>query len=111
LKGVRTAKSSLGSGQVVYQDYTHLHGPLQMAVAPNGDLLVAGSDGSNADPNQPSEIVEFTPAGQFVSQFSTDPNNGGAFGVALQSLGSLAFRIAAVDDDENTLKTWTEIVH
>jgi hypothetical protein len=111
LKGVRTAKSSLGSGQVVYQDYTHLHGPLQMAVAPNGDLLVADSDGSNADPNQPSEIVEFTPAGQFVSQFSIDSNNGGAFGVALQSLGSLAFRIAAVDDDENTLKTWTEIVH
>jgi hypothetical protein len=111
LKGVRTAKSSLGSGQVVYQDYIHLHGPLQMALATNGDLLVADSDGSNADPSQPSEIVEFTPAGQFVSQFSIDPNNGGAFGVALQSLGSLAFRIAAVDDDENTLKTWTEIVH
>ncbi len=111
LKGVRAAKSSLGSGQVVYQDYNHLHGPLQMAVALNGDLLVANSDGSNVDPNQPSEIVEFTPAGQFVSQFSVDPNNGGAFGVALQPLGSVAFRIAAVDDNANTLNTWTEIIH
>jgi hypothetical protein len=82
-----------------------------MGVAPNRDLLVANSDGSNVDPNQPSEIVEFTPAGQFVSQFSVDPNNGGAFGVALQSLGSVAFRIAAVDDNANTLNTWTEIVH
>jgi hypothetical protein len=72
---------------------------------------VANSDGSNVDPNQPSEIVEFTTAGQFVSQFSIDVNNGGAFGVALQGIGSLAFRIAAVDDDQNVLRTWTEIVH
>ncbi len=111
LKGVRSAKSSLGSGELVYQDYVHLHGPLQLATAPNGDLLVANSDGSNVDPNQPSEIVEFTTAGQFVSQFSIDVNNGGAVGVALQSIGSLAFRIAAVDDDQNVLRTWTEIVH
>jgi hypothetical protein len=54
---------------------------------------------------------EFTTAGQFVCQFSIDVNNGGAFGVALQAIGSLAFRIAAVDDDQNVLRTWTEIVH
>jgi hypothetical protein len=72
---------------------------------------VANSDGSNVDPIQPSEIVEFTTAGQFVSQFSVDANDGGAFGVALQSIGALAFRIAAEDDDQNVLRTWTEIVH
>lgn len=110
LKGVRAAKSSLGSGQLVYQDSVHLHGPTQMALAPNGDLLVANSDGSNLDPNQPSEIVEFTKAGQFVSQFSVDQNNGGAFGVAVNSLGAEAFRIATVDDDANTLTTFTELV-
>jgi len=111
LSGVRTAKSSLGTGQVVFQDNVHLHGPTQMAAAPNGDLLVANSDGSNADPNQPSEIVEFDTTGQFVAQFSVDPSNGGAFGVALQSLGAQAFRIAAVDDNANTMTTWAEIVH
>jgi hypothetical protein len=110
LKGVRAAKASVGSGQLVYQDFVHLHGPTQLALAPNGNLLVADSDGSNVDPNQPSEIVEFTTAGQFVTQFSIDQNNGGAFGVAVDSLGSEAFRIATVDDDTNTVTTWTELV-
>ncbi len=111
LSGARTAKSSLGTGQVVYSDDVHLHGPIQLATAPNGDLLAANSDGSNADPNQPSEIVEFTTAGQFVAQFSIDPNNGGAFGVALRSLGSEAVRVAAVDDNANTVTTWTKVVY
>ena len=29
----------LGKGRLVYQDATHLHGPLGLALAPNGDLL------------------------------------------------------------------------
>ncbi len=111
LSGARAAKSSLGSGQVMYSDDVHLHGPIQLATAANGDLLVANSDGSNADPNQPSEIVEFTTAGQFVSEFSIDPNNGGAFGVALRSLGSEAVRVATVDDNADTMTTWTKVVH
>jgi len=69
---------------------------------PNGHLLVANSDGSNVDPNQPSEIVEFTVGGQFVTQFSVDPNNGGAFGVNVHNVGG-AVRFAAVDDNANTL--------
>jgi len=77
LSGAVAAKTSLGSGRVVYSDLVHLHGPTQLAAAPNDDLLVADSDGSNVDPNQPSEIVDFTIAGQFVDQFSVDPNNGG----------------------------------
>lgn len=91
-----------GPGTVIYQDSVHLHGPLDLAIVPNGHLLVANSDGSNADPNQPSEIVEFTVDGQFVTQFSVDPNNGGAFGVSVHNVGG-AVRFAAVDDNANTL--------
>jgi hypothetical protein len=91
-----------GTGTVIYQDNTHLHGVLDLVIAPNGHLLVANSDGSNVDPNQPSEIVEFTTGGEFVTQFSVDPNNGGAFGVNIQSVGG-ATRFAAVDDNQNSL--------
>ncbi|MGH9612066.1 MAG: hypothetical protein ACRD4P_03185 [Bryobacteraceae bacterium] len=94
--------SDAGPGAVIYQDIAHLHGPLDLVFAPNGHLLVANSDGSNAVPTQPSEIVEFTLAGAFVAEFSVDPNNGGAFGVALQSIGG-GTRFAAVDDNASTL--------
>jgi len=75
-------------------------------MTPTGDLIIANSDGSNVDPNQPSELVEFTTTGKFVSQFSVDPNNGGAFGLALKNLGGGLVRFAAVDDNANTLTTW-----
>jgi hypothetical protein len=90
----------------VYTDKQHLHGPLDLAMLPNGNLIVANSDGSNADPNQPSELVEFTTGGAFVSQMSIDPNNGGAFGLALTNLGSGLLRFAAVDDNTNSLTMW-----
>ena len=76
-------------------------------MAPNGDLIVANSDGSNADPNEPSEIVEFTPAGEFVAQYSIDMANGGAFGLNLINLGAGNLKFAAVNDNQNTLNTWT----
>jgi hypothetical protein len=95
-----------GTGKMIYQDNTHLHGPLDLVLAPNGHLIVANSDGMNVDPNQPSEIVEFTTDGQFVAQFSVDPNNGGAFGVNLVNVGG-AVRFAAVDDNKNDLNMWT----
>src|SRR5260370_12632731 len=44
-----------GTGKVIFQDATHLHGPIAMVLAPNGDLIVANGDAANADPNQPSE--------------------------------------------------------
>ena len=75
-------------------DPTHLHGPLDLAILPNGHFLVANSDGSNADPNQPSELVEYTAAGQFLAQMSVDPNNGGAFGLAINNLGWGTVRLA-----------------
>ena len=68
------ATNNQGTGTIVYQDPVHLHGALAMAKAPNGHLLVTQNDAINADPNQPSEIVEFTLGGQFVKQVSIDPN-------------------------------------
>jgi hypothetical protein len=96
-----------GTGALVYQDNLHLHGPLDLVMAPNGDLIVANSDGSNVDPNQPSEIVEFTPGGKFVAQYSIDKANGGAFGLNLINAGAGNVKFAAVNDNQNTLSTWT----
>jgi hypothetical protein len=95
-----------GTGHLVYEDSTHLHGPLGMAQAPNGDLLVANSDVINSDPNQPSEIVEFTVSGHFVKQLSVDPAQGGSFGLAVAS-GRGGTRFAYVDDAANTLTIFT----
>jgi hypothetical protein len=96
-----------GTGRLIYQDAVHLHGPLDLAIAPNGHLLVANGDGFNADPNQPSEIVEFTTYGAFVKEISVDPNNGGAFAVAIGKQFDDVTRLAAVDDNANTLTIWT----
>ena len=99
-------QSDAGAGTLVYRDNTHLHGPLGLAIAPNGHILVANADAVNVDENQPSEIVEFTTDGVFVAQLSVDANNGGAFNVRLRQAGG-AVRFAAVDDNANTLTTWT----
>ncbi len=95
-----------GKGHVIYQDNVHLHGPIGMAEAPNGHLLVANADVINSDPNQPSEIVEFTIEGKFVKQLSVDPGQGGSFGLAVAVSGHTA-QFAAVDDVTNTLSIWT----
>ena len=97
-----TTAADNGKGTVVYADAMHLHGPIGLVLVPNGDLITANSDAVNADPNQPSELVEFTPTGQFVGQFSVDPNNAGAFGLSLSSANGLP-RIAAVNDNTDTL--------
>jgi uncharacterized protein (TIGR03118 family) len=98
--------SDRGTGRVVFADQTHLHGPLGLVLAPNGNLITANGDAVNADPNQPSELVEFTPQGKFVGQFQVDPAAGGAFGLAVTNDNGI-LRLAAVDDVTNTLKTWT----
>jgi hypothetical protein len=68
----------------VYQDAAHLHGPLGLIFAPNGDLLVANADPAvSQDPSVPSEIVEFTRGGRFVRQYSVDPNLGAAFALGI----------------------------
>jgi hypothetical protein len=95
-----------GTGRVVYEDNVHLHGPLGMIMAPNGHLIVANNDAINPDPNQPSEIVEFTVGGKFVKEISVDPNFGGSFGLAVMTKGDTA-RFAAVDDNVPVLLIWT----
>jgi hypothetical protein len=97
-----------GRGRLVVDDPTHLHGPLGLALAPNGDLVSAQGDAvnPNPDPNGQSEIVEFTPGGRFVAEISVEPTNAGAaFGLAVEPLG-VGFRFAAVDDFANTLDLW-----
>jgi hypothetical protein len=95
-----------GTGQIIYQDQTHLHGALGMSISPLGHLLVSNNDVINPDPNQPSEIVEFTITGRFVKQLSMDPNLGGSFGLNV-SIEGVTSRFAAVDDNMSTLNVWT----
>lgn len=105
--GVGHAHEDHGRGSVIYRDDEHLHGPLALALAPNGDLITANGDAINEDLNQLSEIVEFTRSGHFVSQFQIDPVAGSAFGLAVErSRGSILF--AAVDDTPSVLDEWQE---
>lgn len=99
--------SSGGPGDIVYQDNAHLHGALAMAEAPNGHLLVTNNDVINSDPNQPSEIVEFTKGGQFVKEIPVDPNQGGSFGLAVNKTNKGTAVLAAVDDNTASLTIWT----
>jgi len=93
-----------GEGALVFSD-SHLRGPLGLALAPNGNLLAANNDSINSDPTQPSEIVEFTIGGKFVSEFSIDNNIDGPFGIAIENLGH-ASQFAYLNDNKNTLTVW-----
>ncbi len=102
----RAASKDVGMGRVVYTDNVHLHGPLGLALAPNGHLITANGDAVNTGGMQ-NELVEFTVGGRFVAQFQVDSGAaGGAFGLAFSRSGG-EFRFAAVDDVQNTLDVWT----
>jgi hypothetical protein len=107
ISGAAGTKVDNGRGTLVYSDNAHLHGPLALALAPNGHLLTANGDAVFEDMSHLSEIVEFTTAGAFVSQFQIDPVAGSAFGLAIESSnGSILF--AAVDDNTSVLDEWRE---
>jgi DNA-binding beta-propeller fold protein YncE len=92
-------------GQVVYQDGTHLHGPLGLVLAPNGHLITSNGDAVNPGGTQ-NALVEFTPQGKFVAQFQVDPGAvGAAFGLAISGDDDNV-RFAAVDDNTNQLDIW-----
>jgi hypothetical protein len=90
--------STAGKGSLIFDDPTHLHGPLGLMIAPNGDLITANADpAAHVDTTQPSELVEFTTSGEFVRQFSIDPNTGSAFAI-LNVASRGANQFAYVDD-------------
>jgi hypothetical protein len=74
-----------------------------MTFAPDGNLIAAQGDAVNASKKQTSELVEFTPKGKFVGQFSLSKTAGGAFGVASSADGQ---HFAAVNDINNTVMIW-----
>lgn len=90
-------------GAVAFAD-SHLRGPLALRFAPNGNLLAANGDAVNADVLHPSEIVEFTAAGQFVREYNVDSSQGGAFG--LDTLRTGPFDYAVIDDVTNNLTVY-----
>lgn len=103
-------KSDGGTGKLVYQDDAHLHGPLALALAPNGHLITANGDAVNEDDSHVSYYVEFTKNGEFVSWFQIDPVIGSAFGLAVKEVdGHILF--AAVDDNTSMLEEWSEDAH
>lgn len=105
--GAGNTKHDGGKGVLIYADNAHLHGPLALALGPNGHLFTANGDAINGDPNQPSEITEFTPQGRFVAQLSIDPMQGGAFGLAFSQARDHVVRFAAVDDNVPNITVWS----
>ena len=96
-------RSDKGTGRVVYQDPAHLRGPIGLALAPNGDLLTTNDDAVNGDPNNASDLIEFTPKGQFLGQLSLDTGvQGAAFEIVVVSSGHKV-TVASVNDGTNSL--------
>jgi hypothetical protein len=99
------AKGTLpvSKGTIVFKDNAHLHGPLGLVLAPNGDLISSQGDAVNPDPNHQSEIVECTKSGKFVTEFAVDSTVGAAFGIALNVPSGGEADFAAVNDTLNTV--------
>jgi hypothetical protein len=73
-----------------------------LALVPNGDLLATNGDAVNVDANQPSELIEFTPEGQFVGELSLAPALGTAFQLVVQC-SRHTVTIATLDDGLGTV--------
>jgi DNA-binding beta-propeller fold protein YncE len=102
ISGAAKMHSGSGTGTLVYKDAAHLRGPLGLLMAPNGDLLTTNGDAINPDPAQASELIEFTPSGQFVGQLSLDSTQGAAFGLAVAA-SKRKLELATVNDATNAL--------
>jgi DNA-binding beta-propeller fold protein YncE len=100
--GAAKTRGGSGTGALVYKDPAHLRGPLGLVLAPNGDLLTTNGDAINPDPAQASELIEFTPSGQFVGQLSLDSGQGAAFGLAVAS-SRRRLELTTVNDATNAL--------
>ncbi|MBV8090408.1 MAG: hypothetical protein JO139_12695 [Alphaproteobacteria bacterium] len=91
-----------GTGMMIAQN-GQLRGPLALVLAPNGNLVTSNGDAVNTDPTHPSEIVELTKNGRFVSQFNVDAATGGAFGIGISMVKDNTARLAVVDDNANDI--------
>ncbi len=101
----RETHKDAAQGFLIYQDNTHLHGPLGLALTPIGNLITANGDAVNPGGTQ-NALVEFTPFGKFIAQYQVDPGAGGAaFGLAIAG-DEFNIRFAAVDDNQNALDIW-----
>jgi uncharacterized protein (TIGR03118 family) len=109
IKHASKTHSDAGTGALVYHDQAHLRGPIGLALAPNGDLLTTNDDAVNVDANQPSELIEFTPEGQFVGELSLDNALGAAFQILVQSTRKTV-TVASVNDDLATLDFRTNLI-
>ncbi|WP_256259604.1 hypothetical protein [Burkholderia ubonensis] len=107
IRNAASTNGNAGAGRLIYFDKKHLHGPLALALAPNGHLVTANGDAVNPDPQQPSEIVEFTVDGQFVAQMQVDIVPGAAFGLAFGLGSQRQAQFAAVNDNTNSATVWT----
>lgn len=108
LKGAGHATGDLGKGKVIYDDQTVLHGPLGLIFAPNGDLITANADPAHFPPSatDPSEIIELTPRGTLVREFSIDPNPGAAFAVLINSKDRRFHQFVYIDDFVSNCTIW-----
>src|SRR5260370_95587 len=55
LPHARKTAGNEGTGSLVYQDNTHLPGPLGLLLAPTGDLITAKGDARNPDASRPRD--------------------------------------------------------
>ncbi|HEY1754800.1 MAG TPA: hypothetical protein VGG72_05355 [Bryobacteraceae bacterium] len=102
--GQRSASG--GQGFVVFGNQTVLHGPLGLALTPNGNLIAANGDAVFAGGTQ-NELVEFTQQGFLLAQYEMDAGApGSAFGVASIALQDV-IHFAATDDNLSTVTIWT----
>jgi hypothetical protein len=101
-----TTNADHGKGTVVVQDAVHLHGPLGLVLAPNGDFIIANGDAVNPG-GTPNDLVEYNRAGHFVGSFQVDSGApGAAFGIATTTVNG-EFLFATDNDNANTVEIFT----
>ena len=97
IKNAAKTENDVGKGKAVVQDPQHLHGPLGLVLAPNGDLIASNGDAVNPDPNHPNELVEFTTKGKFVGQFQLDKGAAGVVASRILELPDTTAQVVVKD--------------
>ncbi len=78
-----------------------------LILAHNGDLITVNADSINqGNPPVPSDVIELTPGGTFVRQFSVDPNLGSGFAILEQFDETVGEIFAYVDDFLSNVTVW-----